>query len=89
MAPAPALPVWHAGWYRQRQPPGPEALAVGRQHWWTSIAVSMSPAKADLVEMPGALLNRVPETLCSAACVDKVELSYLQTEDHGQAWQGA
>jgi hypothetical protein len=89
MAPAPALAVRHAGWYRHIQPPLTEASAVGRQHWWTSTAVSMSPAKADLVELPGALLNRVPETLCSAACVDKVELSYLQTEDHGQAWQGA
>jgi hypothetical protein len=34
-------------------------------------------------------LNRLTDTLCDAACVDKVELSYLQTEDYGQPWQGA
>jgi len=46
---------------------GMEAIAVVRQHWWTSTSVDMSPAKADLVELPGALLNRLTDTLCYAA----------------------
>jgi hypothetical protein len=66
-----------------------DAIAVVRQHWWTSTSVDMAPANADLVELPGALLNRLTDTLCDAACVDKVALSYLQTEDYGQPWQGA
>jgi hypothetical protein len=38
-----------------------------RQHLWTHTHVYMSPAKADMVEIPCFLLNRLPETLSYAA----------------------
>lgn len=62
-----ALPVRHAVGYRTIQPTFPDALALVRQHLWTSTHVSLSPVPADLVEIPGALLNRLTETLCDAA----------------------
>jgi hypothetical protein len=34
---------------------------------WTSSHFYMSPAKADMVEIPRALLNRLTDTLCYAA----------------------
>jgi hypothetical protein len=67
MPQAHTLPVRQAVWYRQLHPPVTDAIAVVRQHWWTSTSVDMSPAKADLVELPGALLNRLTDTLCYAA----------------------
>jgi hypothetical protein len=42
-------------------------MAVVRQHLWTHIHVYMSPAKADMVEIPCSLLNRLPKTLSYAA----------------------
>jgi hypothetical protein len=62
-----ALPIRQAVWYRKVQPTFADAIAVVRQHLWTSSHFSMSPAKADRVEIPSALLNRLTETLCYAA----------------------
>lgn len=62
-----ALPVRQAVWYRKIQPTFTDAIAVVRQHLWTSTHFYMSPAQADLVEIPGALLNRLTDTLCYAA----------------------
>jgi hypothetical protein len=67
MAQEHALPVRQAIWYRNIQPTFTDAIAVVRQHLWTSTYFYMSPAQADLVEFPGALLNRLTETLCYAA----------------------
>ena len=62
-----ALPVRPARWYRQLLPTFAEAIAVVRQHVWTSTHCYMSPATADMVEIPCALLNRLTDTLCDAA----------------------
>jgi hypothetical protein len=62
-----ALPVRQAVWYRKIQPTFTDAIALVRQHLWTSTHFYMSPAQADLVEIPGALLNRLTDTLCYAA----------------------
>jgi hypothetical protein len=62
-----ALPVRQAVWYRISLPTCADAMAVVRQHLWTYTHVYMSPAKADMVEIPCSLLNRLPETLCYAA----------------------
>jgi hypothetical protein len=40
---------------------------VAPEHVWSSSHFYMSPAKADLVEIPRALLNRLTDTLCYAA----------------------
>jgi hypothetical protein len=62
-----ALPIRQAVWYRTVQPTCADAIAVVRQHLWTSTHFPMSPAKADIVEIPRALLNRLTETLGYAA----------------------
>jgi hypothetical protein len=62
-----ALPIRQAVWSRKVQPTFAEAIAVVRQHWWTSTHFYMSPAKPDMVDIPSALLNRLTEPLCYAA----------------------
>jgi hypothetical protein len=62
-----ALPIRQAIGYRKVQPTFADAIAVVRQHLWTSTHFYMSPAKPDMVEIPSALLNRLTETLCYAA----------------------
>jgi hypothetical protein len=61
------LPVRQAVWYRKPLPTFADAIAIVRRHLWTSTHFYMSPEKADMVEIPGALLNRLTETLCYAA----------------------
>ena len=61
------LPVRQAVWSRKAQPTVAEAIAVVRQHVWTSTHVSMSPTTADMVEIPRTLLARLTDTLCYAA----------------------
>jgi hypothetical protein len=67
LAPEHVLPVRQAVWYRKPLPTFADAIAIVRQHLWTSTHFSMSPAKADMVEIPCALLNRLTDTLCYAA----------------------
>jgi hypothetical protein len=62
-----ALPVRRAIWYRKPLPTFADAIAVVRQHLWTSTHFYMSPATADMVEIPCSLLNRLTDTLCYAA----------------------
>jgi hypothetical protein len=62
-----ALPVRQAIWYRKPLPTFADAIAIVRRHLWTSTHFDMSPAKADIVEIPCALLNRLTDTLCYAA----------------------
>lgn len=62
-----ALPVRQAVWYRKAHPTFADAIAVVRQHLWTSTYFYMSPAKANMVKIPCALLNRLTDTLCYAA----------------------
>jgi hypothetical protein len=67
VAQAHTLPIRQAVWYRKVQPTFADAIAVVRQHMWTSTHFSMSSAKPDMVELPSARLNRLTETLCYAA----------------------
>jgi hypothetical protein len=62
-----ALPVRPAVWYGKLQPTFADAIAVGQPHLWTSAHFDMSPTKADMVEIPCALLTRLTDTLCYAA----------------------
>jgi hypothetical protein len=61
------LPVRQAVWYRTPLPTFADAIAIVRQHVWTSTQFPRSPTKADRVEIPCALLNRLTDTLCYAA----------------------
>jgi len=61
------LPVRHAVWYHTSLPTFADAIAIVRQHLWTSTHVYMSPTKADMVEIPCVLLERLTEPLCYAA----------------------
>jgi hypothetical protein len=67
VAQAHALPIRQAVWYRQVQPTFADAIAVVRQHLWTSTHFYLSPANPDMVEIPSALLHRLTESLCNAA----------------------
>ncbi len=62
-----ALPVRQAVWYRKSLPTFVDAIAIVRRHLWTSTHFYMSPTKAEMVEIPCTLLNRLTETLCYAA----------------------
>jgi hypothetical protein len=61
------LPVRQAVWYHNSLPTFAHAIAIVRQHLWTSTHFYMSPTQADIVEIPCALLKRLTETLCYAA----------------------
>jgi hypothetical protein len=61
------LPVRQAVWYRKPQPTFADAIAVVRQHLWTSTHFYLSPTTADMVEIPRTLLARLTDTLCYAA----------------------
>jgi hypothetical protein len=62
-----ALPVRQAVWYRKPLPTFADAVAIVRRPLWTSTHFDTLPAKTDMVGIPGALLNRLTETLCYAA----------------------
>jgi DDE superfamily endonuclease len=61
------LPVRQAVWYHKPLPTFADVIAVVRQHLWASTPFYMSPPKADMVEIPRALLSRLTDTLCYAA----------------------
>jgi DDE superfamily endonuclease len=61
------LPVRQTVWYRKPQPTFADAIAVVRQHLWTSTHFYMSPTTTDMVEIPRTLLARLTDTLCYAA----------------------
>jgi hypothetical protein len=67
LAPEPVRPVRQAVWYRTPLPTFADAIAVVRQHLWASTHFYMSSPKADMVEIPCALLCRLTDTLCYAA----------------------
>ena len=62
-----ALPIRQAVWYGKVQPTFADAIAVVREHLWTSTPLCMSAVKPDMVEIPSVLLNRLTESLCYAA----------------------
>jgi hypothetical protein len=67
VAQAHTLPIRQAVRYRKVQPTFADAIAVVRQHVWTSTHFSMSSTKPALGEIPSARLHRLTETLCYAA----------------------
>lgn len=61
------LPVRQAAWYSKALPTFSDTLAFVRQHLWPVTLSYLSPAKADIVEIPRALFERFIQTLAFAA----------------------
>ncbi len=62
-----ALPCRQSAWYRKPQPTFVDALALVRQHLWSYATFPTSPADADLVKVPRALVEHLQGLLCYAA----------------------
>ena len=61
------LPVRQAAWYPKSAPTFAETLALVRQHLWPATISSTSPANADMVLIPRALLQRLTDAVGFAA----------------------
>jgi len=61
------LPVRQAAWYTKALPTFSDTLAFVRQHLWPVTLSYLSPAKADIIEIPRALFERLTQTLAFAA----------------------
>jgi DDE superfamily endonuclease len=61
------LPLRQAAWYVKAQPTFSDAIAWVRQCMWQQVHFSMSSSKADVVELPRSLFNRMTDTLAYAA----------------------
>jgi DDE superfamily endonuclease len=61
------LPVRQAAWYTKALPTFSDTLALVRQHLWPVTLSYLSPAKADMIEIPRALFERFIQTLAFAA----------------------
>jgi hypothetical protein len=62
-----SFPVRQAAWYHKTLPTFSDALALVRQQLWPVTLFSMSPANADVIEIPRALYERFIQTLAFAA----------------------
>ena len=60
------LPARLAAWYCKALPTFSDTLAFVRQHLWPVTLSYLSPAKADIVEIPRALFERFIQTLAFA-----------------------
>ena len=56
-----------AAWYGKRQPTFSDAIAVVRRALWDAPSLSLSQPRADVIEIPVALWQRLTETACYAA----------------------
>ncbi|MGZ6307901.1 MAG: IS701 family transposase [Ktedonobacterales bacterium] len=63
----PAPPIRQAAWYAKSLPTFADALALVRRQLWTQTIFPTSPADADLVKVPRALVDHLHSLLCSAA----------------------
>ena len=61
------LPGRQAAWYTKALPTFSDTLALVRQHLWPVTLSYLSPAKADMIEIPRALFERCIQTLAFAA----------------------
>lgn len=61
------LPVRVAAWYTKPLPTFSDTLALVRRELWPVTISSISPAKADMVEIPRVLFERLTDTLAFAA----------------------
>ena len=62
-----SLPTRQMAWYTKTLPTFSDTLADVRQHLWPVTLSYLSPAKADIVEIPRALFERFIQTLAFAA----------------------
>lgn len=62
-----SLPVRQAAWYTKPLPTFSDTLALVRQHLWPFTVSYLSPAKADMIEIPRSLFERCIQTLAFAA----------------------
>lgn len=65
--PATAVRPHPAAWYKKSQPTFSDAIAAVRRVLWTPEDFSMSRHRAESVQIPARLLQRLVETLCLAA----------------------
>jgi DDE superfamily endonuclease len=56
-----------AAWYDKRQPTFSDAIAAVRRALWDAPSLSLSQPRADMIEIPVALWQRLTETACYAA----------------------
>jgi len=61
------LPVRQAAWYAKSAPTFSDTLAFVRQLLWPITVFSTSPSSDHVVEIPGALFDRLTDTLAFAA----------------------
>ncbi len=61
------LPVRTAAWYTKTEATFADALALVRQHLWSSMQCTNSAAKSGVVPIPKAVLHGLVDTLCYAA----------------------
>jgi hypothetical protein len=61
------LPVRTAAWYTKSEATFADALAVVRQHLWSTLKFTNSPAQSRVIPIPSALLHGLVDTLCYAA----------------------
>lgn len=62
-----ALPVRQAAWYAKALPPFVDTLAFVRQQVWPVTFPYLSPPQPEMVQIPRALLDRMPDTRAFAA----------------------
>lgn len=61
------LPVRTAAWYTKTEATFADAIAVVRQHLWSTLKFTNSAAKTGVVPIPNAVLHGLVDTLCYAA----------------------
>jgi len=64
---APAAVTRRAAWYRKPHPTFADALALVRREAWRHQAFPTCPCAGEIVQVPRAVVDRLTETLCSAA----------------------
>ncbi len=62
-----AFPCRQSAWYCKPLPTFVETLALVRRHLWCHTTFPTSPAEADLVKVPRALVEHLRDLLCYAA----------------------
>jgi hypothetical protein len=71
----PAGPVRQAAWDQTPDPTVADALALVRRQRWAQVACCTSASQPDTGNVPRRFVDRLTDTLCSAAGTAKVELS--------------
>jgi hypothetical protein len=63
----PAEAIRPAAWYRKARPTFADALALVRRELRRHQAFRTSPCACEMIKVPRAVVDRLPETLCCAA----------------------